>query len=451
MTTIKSLAFSARTTLIAFVLATGFLASVANAQAGKAPVPTSKRQQEIANVLEDGFRVAKAVSASERQQLVKSLSKTASDPALPKDELYVVLTTVIEQSQQLRDLPTMTGAVDQLVAAFEVDSFAERTTHLVKYLDFVNTKTASTLKPVFEAISALAISAAADNRYRDAEGLLDKVDAKLVTLKVPASSKQLLTDLRKEIAASKENFEAFQQARSVLETKPDDPDANFTVGRWLAIEEANWLRALPYLAKASKSSSWQAAAKLELSPGADAVKVGDAWWDIVEKESDPAKGELLRHSGYWYQQALPKLSTLVKKRTEQRLSQIAANKSVNRLQSNAAQRVLRLDKEARQFMPVGSVWVGTGTGRDSNGRNFNNRITITVEKITDGLIQGKFKNWAGESAIFFLIDGRQLVVSNSAGEKTAEGTFLDNELKYSILINKNTDRQFEVRYSIRRQ
>ncbi len=301
-----------------------FLSQVGQAQPGRAPVPPEQQQKVIAEVLDGGYGVSKAVEATKKQQLVKKLAEVASDPNLPKEDLYVVLTTVISLTRELRDLRGMTGAVEQLINTFEVDPFAERTQHLVRFLEGASLKTAIALKPIYDEITTLARSEATENRFREAESLLDQVDASLTKMKVTASSRQSLIDLQKEITAMKEKFVALQKARSVLESKPDDPDANFIVGRWLVTEERAWKLALPLLAKSNNSKLWQAAAALELTPGADAEKIGNAWWDLADSEGEPAKRELLLHAGQWYEQALPNLTTLSKKLVEQRLSKNAA-------------------------------------------------------------------------------------------------------------------------------
>lgn len=309
--------------LLAIVVALS--ATVANAQANRVPVPSREQQQASGKLLEEAYGVSKAGTAGEKQKLVKRLMQEAvADPNLPKEDLYAVLTTVIGLSQSLRDLPMMNDAIERLVTTFDVDASAERNRHLVRYLENANVKTAAALRPIFDEVTALARSVAAENRFLDAEMILNDVDAALVKMKVPGSAKQPLTDLQKEITARKEKYEAFQAARSVLESNPDDPDANFIVGHWLVTEERSWMLALPHLAKSSNSKPWQAAAALELKPDAEPVKVGDVWWELAASEAEPAKRELLLHAGKWYQQALPTLTTLTKKLVEKRLGEIAA-------------------------------------------------------------------------------------------------------------------------------
>ncbi len=351
MTYVKDRPFQTLLALLALVLPTASYAQTT----GRAPVPTKEQQQASAKLLDEGYQVTKATTPTKKQQLVKELMKVARDSNLKKEDSYVVLTTVISLSQELRDLPTMTAAVEQLVKSFEVAPLTERTRHLARYLETLNGKSAVTLKPVFDEVASLARSAAADDRYQDAGKLLDEIEAVLTKSQLPANLKQPMTDLRKEITAKKEKFEKFQRSLTVLESKPDDPDANFTVGQWFVVEETDWTVALPHLAKASKSKSWQAAAKLELTPDTEPVKIGDQWWALASSESDPAKRELMRHAGQWYQQALPKLSVLEKKSREKRLAQISALQKPNVAQHSRPQTE---SHKARAAMLSPATWLG---------------------------------------------------------------------------------------------
>src|SRR5689334_17223622 len=87
-----------------FAFVTLLWTQAANAQATRAPVPSKEQQQASQKLLDEAYSLGK----TEPRTLIKRLMQEAAvDPNLPKDDLYVVLTTVIRLSQLLHDLPMM--------------------------------------------------------------------------------------------------------------------------------------------------------------------------------------------------------------------------------------------------------------------------------------------------------------------------------------------------------
>ena len=91
--------------------------------------------------------------------------------------------------------------------------------------------------------------------------------ALLLALAAQARTAQVVTEAEVATAMKK------------LETKPDDPQANLTVGRYLAFVAGNWEKAGPYIAKGSDKILIELM-EAEASAGANAyglVEVGDKW------------------------------------------------------------------------------------------------------------------------------------------------------------------------------
>ena len=51
------------------------------------------------------------------------------------------------------------------------------------------------------------------------------------------------------------------------------------------------------------------------------AKLGDGWWDVAEKQAKTAQRSIKARALYWYQEALPSLSGLVKDNVEKRLAE----------------------------------------------------------------------------------------------------------------------------------
>lgn len=258
-------------------LALGLHAMSAAAHAQRVAVPPEEKLRATQKLLDDGFEVRKANSPTAKQELVKELmTKVINEPTATDEDLFAALKAVISQSQSLRDLLTMLTAVERLVTKFDVPAGSERTGYLVQFLDAANWKSAITLRPALEEVLQWVRKAISERRYSDAGKIVSDVDAVLVSQKVPASARQPLIDLHKEVIALKEAVAALESARLVLQTEPDDPAANLTVGSLLVTQQSDWKLAVPHLAKATNHKGWQTAAVLELTPKVDAWKAGDA-------------------------------------------------------------------------------------------------------------------------------------------------------------------------------
>src|SRR5262249_42569303 len=158
----------------------------------------------------------------------------------------------------------------------------------------------------------------------------------------------------------------------------DDAEANAEVGRYYALLKGNWKKGLPLLLK-GKDEALQALAKKDLAnPKASKaqVAVGDAWWDLADKEQDPAKLNLQRRAAHWYETALPDLAGLNKVRVEKRLQEVAA-------------RAPGAPKEVTLNVPVGEIRKFTG----HNGNVFGVAISKDGKRIVSGGSDQMVRGW----------------------------------------------------------
>ena len=97
-------------------------------------------------------------------------------------------------------------------------------------------------------------------------------------------------------------------------------DANLTVGRYLCFTRGDFDKGVAMLAKGSDDAlKTLASADIAKPTTSDAQKgLGDQWWDLSLKEAkNPAVAENCRgRAGFWYLQALPKLTGLAKTAVE---------------------------------------------------------------------------------------------------------------------------------------
>jgi formylglycine-generating enzyme required for sulfatase activity len=290
----------------------------------RAAVPSVARQKEIAKDLEDAYNLSRLESVSKKSDAVKKLLEASRDAAMPDEERYVVLTTVISLARDIGDSVNWLDAVDRLVRTFAVDPHKEKSQLLTDFLKI--SKSGNQLKLLVEEAISTSQLLAHENRYVEASALLNAATAAVQRASGADSLKKLVAKASDDVAAREKDWKAFQAATKKLETNADDPLANFTFGRWHVLQEADWKTALPFLAKGI-DLKWKAAADLEMTGGTDAlvqVAIGDAWFEIGENESGAAKSALLLHAGNWYEEAQPKLTSVLKKQAlAKRLEKIA--------------------------------------------------------------------------------------------------------------------------------
>src|SRR5262249_16754416 len=110
-----------------------------------------------------------------------------------------------------------------------------------------------------------------------------------------------------------------------LKDSPDDAEANGEVGKYLCLARGLWQKGLPLLARGKDQKLKELAQKDLARPKATKAKVtlGNAWWELAEKEKPPAQHRLQERAAFWYEKALPDLTGLSRTRLEKRLETVA--------------------------------------------------------------------------------------------------------------------------------
>ncbi len=291
-------------------------------EAAKHPIPAVSRQSEIKKLLEETYSLKKADNAAKKAQAAATLMEAVEGGELSPDETYVVLTSVLALTKDAGKFEAFMDAVDRLGKTFEGDPIQVRQKQVVDFLQ--DCKNGESLKvAIVEAVS-IARADAAENRYPEAMALLASAESANRRTTGGAATKQAITEARKSVAARETQWKAYQKAKTNLAKTPDDPEANWTVGRWSAVVDKNWMAALPLLAKGS-NAQWRSLSAMEMktsSENAAQIAVADGWWDIAQTETVDAKPALLQHAGDWYSRALAGTSALQKLRIEKRLGEI---------------------------------------------------------------------------------------------------------------------------------
>ncbi len=100
-----------------------------------------------------------------------------------------------------------------------------------------------------------------------------------------------LWDATAELHRGQERFDGYQQALAALEKEPADPAANYAAGWYRCLVKGDWERGAATLALGNEPA-FKAAAVLDRRGSNvpdEQVAVGDAWWDLAEKNQGPER------------------------------------------------------------------------------------------------------------------------------------------------------------------
>src|SRR5262249_31418159 len=156
--------------------------------------------------------------------------------------------------REARDLASKAGdyqaafrVIDQMAKEYAVDALELKTAALTAASQATN---AAASKDLAEIALALAEGAVAEDNYEAALRLLPVAEAAARKAQLPALITQIQTR-GQEIRNLPKQYEAVQDAVATLKEKPDDPDANLAVGKFLCFEKRQWDRGLPLLLRGS--------------------------------------------------------------------------------------------------------------------------------------------------------------------------------------------------------
>lgn len=304
------------------------LSLAAAAQSGfsqtRPAVPSEERQKEIVKDLDGVYNLSRLENLTAKQDALKKLMEASRDANLESAELYVVLATAMSLARESGDTVSWLTAANMVVDTFATDPLQEKTRLLTEYLK--GAKSAKQLKLAIEEAIATSQMAASKNRYVEAKPLLAAAAIAVSQAKGADNLKKLVADATDLLAAREKGWKEFETARTKLETKPDDAAANFVVGQWFVLQNADWKNALPFLAKGN-NAKWKEAAELERTDPTDPttqIAVGDKWFDLGEAESGATKSALLLHAGEWYENVQPQITSVLKKQAlAKRIDKIA--------------------------------------------------------------------------------------------------------------------------------
>ena len=272
----------------------------------KRPIPGDAAQKKSLATIREVYKEDYKDKAALAEKLIQKADETKKDPI----DRFVLL-------QEAKNLAADTGqvdaafrAVDKLASEYAVFSLGLKAAVFAKAA-----KTPSLTPEQKTAMAEAALMVMDEALVQDNFDVAKKVGRNAIQLVRRSKEKELFLTLagkNKEVEAAAKAYANAQEAMAILKEKPDDPDANTTVGKYLCLSKGDFAKGLAMLALGSDAKLKVLAEtdKNGATTTEEQVKLGDAWWDAGGK----------KRAGYWYHKAMRGLSGLEKDRVGARLS-----------------------------------------------------------------------------------------------------------------------------------
>jgi hypothetical protein len=230
---------------------------------------------------------------------------------------HAALREARDLSASAADLAALQRAEDAAIEAFELDALRWRTEALSLVTLPRSQEVAAGLVPAF---STLLDDLVAADRYDLTALVLPKAEQLAKVAKdetVPGRTRRIVA-LQKEWPA---------KDAATLASKPDDPGANLSVGRFLCFTKGDWIQGLPHLAR-GPDGALKALAQIELEPDKklDAqIRLCDGWLKVAEGErSNLMRLEIIvGRAAEWFEAVGPQLGVSDRGKFEKRLADLS--------------------------------------------------------------------------------------------------------------------------------
>lgn len=282
------------------------------------PPEAAQRQslELIDEVFESEFRAAK--TPKEKNALALQLLKQSRESQDDSAHRFVLLRLARDIAIRAGDPTTLVTNVQDIERQFEIDGLEMLVNSLGKLR--LSARSIEAKETLVSVCNDLLDRVVAEDRY-------DHIDAVAAIARRTATSLknvELTRDLNKRISEVQRAAKAYakiESAEATLAERPDDPDANLAVGRYLCFVKGDWEQGLLNLAL-SADAELQAVAQRELAGADDSsaqLALGDRWWKLNENETNGADDAMRRRAAHWYRLALPQLSGLAEVKAKRRI------------------------------------------------------------------------------------------------------------------------------------
>lgn len=272
-------------------------------KSARLPIPSKEAQAKETKSLKEKLKADYAKTKPEdKLALAAKLLVPGREDRTNPAQWYVLLREARDLSIEAKRPRLAFEAIADMEKFFEEDGVALRVKAITEM-----SQGASDLQlaAIFRALENIVQQACDQDQFEAARRYLDAIENRVRAAKADQIIRRL-RELRNELAEYENDFRAVTSARSVLQSNPEDSEANTTVGRYLCFVHGDWEKGLPLLAKGKDSGLKQLASKELAQPSElkDQFAIADGWWNRSETLPDQRRQlNLIRHAKFWYERA----------------------------------------------------------------------------------------------------------------------------------------------------
>jgi len=316
---------AARLPITLSVVSLGIMSTLALGQ--QAPIPSKEAQAKSHALILEIFKedLANAKDAAANSKLAATLLQQGRE-SKGKEEAanrYMLYQMAADLAAQAGDTPLALTAVEEMARSFRVNTQELKISVLLASGKHTESKEAN--KALVELILPMIGDAVEADDYDAALKLSQlALDAARKSKNLPLVTAVLKRD--QEVRAVQKGFAHLKPFVDRLKKDPKDAEANLELGKYYALLKGNWDKALPLLAMGS-DETLKNHARVDLAApkdGKNQLALADSWWNLAEKEKDPARLNLQVRAKTWYEKAVVNLAGLNRTKALRRLEQINA-------------------------------------------------------------------------------------------------------------------------------
>jgi len=295
-------------------------------QSSRPPVPDEAAQQKarktVRELFKAGFDAAK--DPAEKQALAKKLLQEALANQNDPVGQYVLLDTARTIALESGDGLTAFSAIEELAQRYQVAAVDLK----VQVLETFAKK--ARLPEDHKSVAEQALPVADQAMSEGNLALATQLGKLALKAAAKGRDKEVLQQARtraKQLEEVASAYSEVEKAMATLAQKPQDREANLTVGKYHCLLRGDWETGLPMLAQGS-DADLKAVARRELervSVAEAQVALADQWRALAAKNTGLAKRQMQARAVFWYRKALPGLSGPAKGAAEKWLKEFGGH------------------------------------------------------------------------------------------------------------------------------
>ena len=299
------------------------------AEEEKAPLPGKEEIAAGLELVNEVYQdaIKQATTDQKKSDLAKLLLNDVAK-VQEQPQRYAMLDVARKTAIDASDLRTSLDALEQMTDEFQLESLTLKSETLREL-------SKSRILPPERSLLVNEILKVADElveeeNFQNGISLLTLAQTQSRTMRDFTTLKQITLRLN-DVEAIETKVKQLEPAFEKLKSTPEDPIANLAVGEFYCFFLGQFPKGLPLLIK-SNNEKLKSLASADLAAPqrvSSQVKLGDDWWEYAEELSGLEQKQSKIRAVHWYEQALPYVTGLEKRKIEVRIQEMDSASGLN--------------------------------------------------------------------------------------------------------------------------